>query len=202
MEKDLLQLLPSVEIIVSAPQCNELVNRFGRNEVIAAIRRILEQERQAYLTQPTSDISTREELSSRLISKVSKYLTSRYAPSLRKAINAAGVILHTGLGRAVLSKPAAESVQDVILGYCTLATNIETGKRGHRDRHLNSLICELTGAQAAVVVNNNAAATMLILNTVAKGKEVILSRGQLVEIGGSFRMPDVMTTSGARLRDV
>jgi L-seryl-tRNA(Ser) seleniumtransferase len=112
------------------------------------------------------------------------------------------VILHTGLGRAVLSKAAVDAIHDVIKGYCTLATDLESGRRGHRDVHLNGLLCELTGAEAATVVNNNAAATMLILNTLAKGREVIVSRGQLVEIGGAFRMPEVMETSGAIMREV
>jgi L-seryl-tRNA(Ser) seleniumtransferase len=117
-------------------------------------------------------------------------------------VNATGVILHTGLGRAVLPKIAREAIDEVIQGYCTLATDVETGKRGHRDVHLDELLCEITGAEAATVVNNNAAATMLILNTLANGKEVIVSRGQLVEIGGAFRMPDVMAASGAILREV
>ena len=173
MGKESLQALPSVEIIISSPQCEALNKRFGRDEVIAAIRKILGQARQTFLTEALFEMPSRDEISSRLIQNVSNYLESRYAPSLRKAVNAAGVILHTGLGRAVLSAPAAESVQNVIGGYCTLATDIETGKRGHRDRHLNHLICELTGAEAAVVVNNNAAATMLVLNTVASGKEVL-----------------------------
>jgi L-seryl-tRNA(Ser) seleniumtransferase len=134
--------------------------------------------------------------------KIKECIKEKMSPSLTKAINATGVILHTGLGRAVLPKEAQSYIKDVIEGYCTLATDIETGQRGHRDIHLNDLLCELTGAEAANVVNNNAAATMLILNTLAKGREVIVSRGQLVEIGGSFRMPEVMEASGAVLREV
>jgi len=124
------------------------------------------------------------------------------APSLRRAINATGVIIHTGLGRAVLAPPAREAILSVLEGYCTLATDIESGKRGDRDAHLDRLICRLTGAEASTIVNNNAAATVLILNTIAKDKEVLVSRGQLVEIGGSFRMPEVMQMSGAVLREV
>jgi L-seryl-tRNA(Ser) seleniumtransferase len=202
LEKEFLKALPSVEILVSSPECQELEATFGRQEVIAALRKVLDETREAYMAESPAEPPSRETISKQLLQSASRYLTQRFAPSLRKAINGTGVILHTGLGRAVLSKAAAESLQNVIEGYCTLATDIETGRRGHRDRHLNRLICELTGAEAAVVVNNNAAATMLILNTMANGKEVIVSRGQLVEIGGSFRMPDVMRTSGARLRDV
>jgi L-seryl-tRNA(Ser) seleniumtransferase len=137
-----------------------------------------------------------------ILDKIADQLEKVFSPSLIKAINASGVILHTGLGRAVLPKEAQEAIDEVVKGYCTLATDIETGRRSHRDVHLNNILCELTGAEAATVVNNNAAATMLILNTLAQGKEVIVSRGQLVEIGGSFRMPDVMKSSGAILREV
>ena len=136
------------------------------------------------------------------MARVGTMLEAESAPSLRGAINATGVIIHTGLGRAVLAPPAREAALAVLDGYCTLATDIESGKRGDRDSHLNALLCQLTGAEASTVVNNNAAATVLILNTIAKDKEVIVSRGQLVEIGGSFRMPDVMRMSGAILREV
>jgi L-seryl-tRNA(Ser) seleniumtransferase len=110
--------------------------------------------------------------------------------------------MHTGLGRAAFPPAAQASLAEVAEGYSTLAADIETGRRSHRDNHLEDLICEITGAEAATVVNNNAAATMLILNTLARGREVIVSRGQLVEIGGAFRMPDVMAASGAVLREV
>lgn len=121
---------------------------------------------------------------------------------LTPAINATGVILHTGLGRAVLAPSARQAVMDMTAGYCTLEIDVETGKRGSRHEIVSQALCTLTGAEAALVVNNNAAAVMLILNTLAAGREVIVSRGQLVEIGGSFRMPDVMAESGARLVSV
>ncbi len=121
--------------------------------------------------------------------------------SIQPAINATGILLHTGLGRAVLPVSAVAHAHEIIAGYSTLALDLETGLRGSRDSHVRSLLTELTGAEDGTVVNNNAAATMLILNTLAKGKEVIVSRGQLVEIGGSFRMPDVMATSGAIMRE-
>jgi L-seryl-tRNA(Ser) seleniumtransferase len=110
--------------------------------------------------------------------------------------------MHSGLGRAVLSADAGEALRDIAAGYSTLALDLESGRRVPRDRHVEGLLRELTGAEAATVANNNAAATVLILNTLARGKEVVVSRGQLVEIGGSFRMPDVMATSGAVLREV
>ena len=119
-------------------------------------------------------------------------------PLLTPAINGTGVILHTGLGRAVMSDAVREAML-TMAGYCTIEIDVDTGKRGSRHEIVSRTLCELTGAEAAVVVNNNAAAVMLILNALASGRDVIVSRGQLVEIGGSFRMPDVMAESGARL---
>ncbi len=121
------------------------------------------------------------------------------AGALTPALNGTGVILHTGLGRAVLSEAARRAVADVIEGYCTLEIDSETGKRGSRHDLVSGLLCALTGAESAIVANNNAAAVMLILHALARDREVIISRGQLVEIGGSFRMPDVMAAGGARL---
>lgn len=123
----------------------------------------------------------------------------RPAGALKPAVNGTGVILHTGLGRAVLSEAARRAVADAVEGYCTLEVNAETGKRGSRHDLVSGLLCALTGAESAIVVNNNAAAVMLILHALAPDREVIISRGQLVEIGGSFRMPDVMAAGGARL---
>lgn len=121
------------------------------------------------------------------------------AGRLTPAVNGTGVILHTGLGRAVLSDAARRAVADVVEGYCTLEIDAGTGKRGSRHDLVSGLLCALTGAESAIVVNNNAAAVMLILHALALDREVIISRGQLVEIGGSFRMPDVMAAGGARL---
>ena len=121
------------------------------------------------------------------------------AGALTPAVNGTGVILHTGLGRAVLSEVARRAVADVLEGYCTLEIDAGTGKRGSRHDLVSGLLCAMTGAESAIVVNNNAAAVMLILHALALDREVIISRGQLVEIGGSFRMPDVMAAGGARL---
>jgi L-seryl-tRNA(Ser) seleniumtransferase len=137
-----------------------------------------------------------------LTARVASFLERKISPKLRKAINATGVLMHSGLGRAVLSEAAGDALAEVWPGYSTLALDLDTGRRGQRDAAVASLLCELTGAEAAAIVNNNAAATVLILNTLAKEKEVIVSRGQLVEIGGSFRLPDVMKTSGAILKEV
>jgi len=121
---------------------------------------------------------------------------------MRRVINATGIVLHTGLGRSVLAAEALKHVVDIASGYCSLEIDLATGQRGKRGMHVERLICRLTGAESAMVVNNNAAATMLALRALASGKEVIVSRGQLVEIGGSYRLPDVMAAGGAILREV
>ena len=123
-------------------------------------------------------------------------------PTLTRAVNGLGVILHTGLGRAPLSKAAQEALADVSEHFSSLEIDLETGRRGSRYRHIEPLLCELTGAEAAMVVNNNCAATLLILSGLAKGKEAIVSRGQLIEIGGAFRIPDVMMQSGCKMVEV
>jgi L-seryl-tRNA(Ser) seleniumtransferase len=197
-----LRQIPSVDKLISSKRAEALIGDYGRSAVVEATRKVLK-ERRLKMKRTKESRSREKEISQEaILKKIKEFLKDKMSPSLTKAINATGVILHTGLGRAVLPREAQSGVKDVIEGYCTLATDIETGQRGHRDIHLNDLLCELTGAEAANVVNNNAAATMLILNTLAKGKEVIVSRGQLVEIGGSFRLPEVMEASGAVLKEV
>ncbi len=202
MDKDLLRRLPSVDSLLRTEESKGLIQRYGRESVANAARRVIEGLR-AGIADETGEPGDAGELSRpSIMKKIGAYLGKSFSPSLAKAVNASGVILHTGLGRAVLPGDARDAIAEVIEGYCTLASDVETGQRGHRDVHLDRLLCELTGAEAATVVNNNAAATMLVLNTLADGKEVIVSRGQLVEIGGAFRMPDVMASSGAILREV
>jgi len=123
-------------------------------------------------------------------------------PSLRRVINASGVIVHTNLGRAPLARSAIDAISEIVAGYSNLEYDLETGERGRRDSHCASLIARLAAAESAAVTNNNAAAVLLVLNTLAKGGEVIVSRGELIEIGGSFRIPDIMEKSGAILREV
>jgi len=137
-----------------------------------------------------------------LVSDIIQRAHQSLLPGVRHAVNATGVILHTALGRAPFAPSARRALADAVRGYCTLQLDLNTGKRGDRYRHVEHLLRKLTGAEAAVVVNNNAAATLLLLNTFAEGKEVIVSRGELVEIGGSFRIPDVLRRSGAHLVEV
>lgn len=205
-----LRQIPSVDSLLTSAEGKKLVAEFGREAAVRAIRQVqsrLREEISAADEPREKDLLLANtapiDLSpAAVMLRVKSALDAQAAASLRRAINATGVIIHTGLGRAVLAPPAREAILSVLEGYSTLATDIESGKRGDRDAHLNGLICQLTDAEASTVVNNNAAATVLILNTIAKDKEVIVSRGQLVEIGGSFRMPDVMRMSGAILREV
>lgn len=134
--------------------------------------------------------------------QVIKRIQAESSPSLRRVINATGTVLHTNLGRSPIGRKAMEHVAETACSYSTLEYDLESGKRGSRHDHVESLICKATGAEAAMVVNNNAAATMLVLSSMARGREVIVSRGELVEIGGSFRIPDIMSLSGAVLREV
>lgn len=134
--------------------------------------------------------------------KLEAYLKTHTRPHFRRVINATGVVIHTNLGRSILNTRAAEAVQQACLHYSNLEFSLDTGKRGSRYSHVEDLLCRITGAEAGLVVNNNASAVLIILDTLAKGKEVVVSRGQLVEIGGSFRIPDVMAKSGAYLREV
>ena len=199
--KTLLRRIPSLDSLLGDAAVGPLIAAHGREAVVKAFDAVLDEVRAEIAAtgpEPPDDIVSPQSLTARLSAR----LAERSAPSLAPAVNATGVIMHSGLGRAVLSADATAALAAVAAGYSTLALDLETGKRVSRDRHVEGLLRELTGAEAATVANNNAAATVLILNSLARGKEVVVSRGQLVEIGGSFRMPDVMTTSGAVLREV
>lgn len=202
MNKDILRKIPSIEELLNTPELQKLTDQHDRAVVVSVARSIVDNLRTEIST--IDDTSKAEEMVSlpSIAAEITASVAKKFAPSIRHAINGAGIVLHTGLGRAMLSQAAVDQITDVARGYCTLATDVETGQRGSRDTHVASLLCELTGAEAATIANNNAAATMLILNTLANGKEVIISRGQLVEIGGAFRMPEVMAMSGALMREV
>jgi len=199
MTKELLRQIPSIDELMNMPELLQLSDEYDRDVVLKAARTVVERVRTEILQ---SDGNAAMPSADDIARKVQDSIKRKFAPSLRYAINATGIVLHTGLGRAMLPEAAVKAVYDAIRGYSTLATDIETGQRGSRDVHFNDILCELTGAEASTIVNNNAAATMIILNTLAKGREVIVSRGQLVEIGGSFRMPEVMEMSGAVLREI
>ena len=202
MKESLLRKLPAVDVLMNKAQEIGLIEKFGREEVLKAAQRVLEDIRRVILDENVPPPAEADLVPEHILDEMARGLVRQFSPSLRSAINATGVIMHSGLGRAVLSRAAQEAILETARGYCTLALDLETGRRSQRDSHVSRILCELTGAEAATIVNNNAAATVIILNTLARGKEVIVSRGQLVEIGGSFRMPEVMETSGAILREV
>ncbi len=195
--KTRLKSLPSVDEMLKGPDGRKWLSLYPRRFVLKGIREHIEGLRSEIRKggSPASDAGS--------VSRGIECLIRGYvAPSLRAAINATGVVLHTNLGRAPLSEAALKEVVEVSKGYSNLEYNLKEGKRGKRYAHLRELIKEVTGAPDATVVNNNAAAVLLALSSLAKGKEVIVSRGELVEIGGSFRVPDVMAQSGAVLREV
>ncbi|MGA3052899.1 MAG: L-seryl-tRNA(Sec) selenium transferase [Candidatus Korobacteraceae bacterium] len=201
----LFRLLPSLDELLRHPAIEALVQREGRSATVAAARAVLEQLR----TDITAGKLDEAEIKSRLDDlppTVKQGLRQSLAYSLRPVINATGVILHTNLGRAPLSRAALEHVAEVSQGYSNLEFNLSTGERGKRDVHVGRLFAKLLNTAdrdvSTIVVNNNAAAVLLALNSLAEGGEVLVSRGELVEIGGSFRIPDVMAKSGAVLREV
>ena len=194
-----LRSLPSVNELLTSPNVKSLVDRASHNTVVTAARRVLDDVRHQV---KTAAAETSVPTASELVDRISDWIHHHDRPVLVPVINGTGVLLHTGLGRAPLSQPAAEAVEQMTRGYCSLEVDVETGNRSQRNLCVESDLLEVTGAEASAVVNNNAAATLLTLSALAQGKEVIVSRGQLVEIGGNFRLPDVMTACGATLREV
>ncbi|AOY76883.1 L-seryl-tRNA(Sec) selenium transferase [Clostridium formicaceticum] len=201
-KKSILSKLPSVDELLNCDEVIHLIDQIPRKVVVNSIRKCLQNYRNKILAMKESELANLQVNMSELIENVIYQSEKFMAMNLRKVINATGVVLHTNLGRALLSDEIKEEVWSVAAGYSNLELNVDTGKRGSRYSHVVELIKYLTGADDALVVNNNAAAVMLVLSTMAKEKEVIVSRGELVEIGGSFRVPDVMEQSGAKLVDI
>ena len=191
-----LRKLPSVDRLLQEEAVAALATRWGHELTVEAAREVLEIARE---TIRGGEPSPRPES---LVRQLGERLAAKLQPTLRPAINATGVIVHTNLGRAPLSAEARAAMDAVALGYSNLEYDLQAGRRGSRYVHAEELLCRLTGAEAALVVNNNAAALLLVLMAFARDREVIISRGQLVEIGGGFRIPDVMRQSGATLIEV
>lgn len=212
--RDKLRALPSVEELTGGPGAVALIDRYSRGQVVAALRAALEVERATILAgaedlvapEAAGDSSASSgapsNVSAKMLREAEALLEAWSGTGLRRVLNLTGVVVHTNLGRSRLAPSAVERVCEVASSYSTLEYNLVTGERGNRETHVERLLKRLTGAEAAFVVNNNAAAVLLLLMALAQGREVLVSRGQLVEIGGSFRLPDIMRAGGVRLAEV
>ena len=201
MNKNLLyRSIPKVDILLEKEEIQNAVEEYGREIVMEAIREEMEGLR-AYIGTCEDEKAALDKIES-LTEQILRYVKKVNTPNMRMVINGTGTILHTNLGRAPISQEHMAKLSNIVTGYSNLEYNLEAGKRGERYSHFEELLCRLTGAEAAMAVNNNAAAVMLILSSMAKGGEVVVSRGELVEIGGKFRIPDVMEQSGATLVEV
>jgi L-seryl-tRNA(Ser) seleniumtransferase len=203
------RIIPSIEQLRQRDAMHALERHYGREAIVQALREEVEELRE-HLARDGGQLAAlsgragadKEAVSRAIEQRIADRLRRTISPSLRPAINATGVVIHTNLGRAPLAQTAARRVVEIATVYSNLEYDLIEGRRGARDVHAERLLCRLTGADAAVVVNNNAAATLVILAALATGREVIVSRGELVEIGGGFRVPEVMAQSGALLREV
>ncbi|MFA5537087.1 MAG: L-seryl-tRNA(Sec) selenium transferase [Bacillota bacterium] len=198
-KKDLLKQIPSVEEVLNLIS-GELKEQIPHQIIADSIRERLLAIREGLLAKETvlpGDLQLDQ-----VVTDSVGIAKKKWRPNLRRVINATGVVIHTNLGRAVLGEDARKALLEITQGYSNLEMDLETGERGSRYSHLVELLCQLTGAEGALVVNNNAAAVLLALDTLAKGKDVLVSRGELVEIGGSFRIPEVMAASGCNLVEV
>ncbi|HEY8549429.1 MAG TPA: L-seryl-tRNA(Sec) selenium transferase [Vicinamibacterales bacterium] len=198
------RLIPSIDRLRQHEEVPRLEAEFGAAAVLEALRDEATRLRTALLdadTPPSTPVASPDAATAAIVSGAAARLRSAFRSRLQPVINATGVVIHTNLGRAPLASSALERMRE-LAGYASLELDLESGRRGRRDVHAEALLCSLTGAEAAVVVNNNAAAALLMLTAIANGREVIVSRGELVEIGGGFRVPDIMRQSGAVLREV
>jgi L-seryl-tRNA(Ser) seleniumtransferase len=199
--KELFRMIPAVDRLLESPELKEMLKRYPRNLVLRAIKEILDEMRKSIEAGEITDDPSILDIGG-ISKKVFKRSELLARSSLRQVINATGVVIHTNLGRSILAKRVIERFEPLSGGYSNLEYDLEQGKRGSRYTHVEGILRELTSAEAAMIVNNNAAAVLISLETLAKGREVIVSRGELVEIGGSFRVPDVMKKSGAKMVEV
>ena len=195
---ELLRKIPKVDELLRSPALTEAIGEYGDRTVTEAIRAELDVLRQGILNGQITAIPELSALCRQIVSRAQRTAL----PSFRRVINGTGIILHTNLGRACLSEPAARAVYEASKAYSNLEYDLATGKRGSRYSHVEEILCRLTGAESALAVNNNAAAVLLILSALTQGGQVPVSRGELVEIGGSFRVPEIMEACGAQLKEV
>ena len=199
-KNQLYRSIPKVDILLLDESIRELIEEYGHDAVMDAIHMEMDSLRQ--FIAGTEEEEAAEKQVSLLIPHIVETARKMHTPNMKKLINGTGTILHTNLGRAPISRTHMEKAIDIVTGYSNLEYNLEAGRRGERYAHFADLLCKITGAEAAMAVNNNASSVMLVLSSLAKGGEVIVSRGELIEIGGKFRIPDVMEQSGARLVEV
>jgi L-seryl-tRNA(Ser) seleniumtransferase len=197
----MLRYLPAVDELLRQKVISDAVETYPRTLVVRAIRNVLDRNRQAILKGEVA-LEPEEFDQANLVNEIFEELEHLASFTLRRVVNGTGIIIHTNLGRSLLCQDALDRLQLIGSGYSNLEYDLAAGKRGSRYVHAEAILCEITGAEGALVVNNNAGAVVLVLNTLAQGREVVVSRGQLVEIGGSFRVPDIMARSGALLREV
>ncbi len=197
-DKHLLRSIPKMDELLILEGIRDAINTIGHTSTTRAARETLDELRAQIMDGTCRALPSLEELSGQILQRLQR----EQKPNLCKVINATGVALHTNLGRAPLASSAVAAVCQVASGYTNLEYQLQSGQRGSRYSHVQKLLCELTGAEDAMVVNNNASAVLLLLSALAVGKEVVVSRGELVEIGGAFRVPDIMALSGAILREV
>lgn len=201
MDKNMLyRSIPKVDVLLADEKVQMLIETYSRETVMESIH--LEMNRlRAYIAKCEDEEEAKRQIEA-LTEKIERTVSAMHTPNMRMVMNGTGTILHTNLGRAPISPEHMKRVAAIATGYSNLEYNLEAGRRGERYSHFEKLLCKITGAEAAMAVNNNAASVMLILSSLAKGGEVIVSRGELVEIGGKFRIPDVMEQSGASLVEV
>lgn len=200
-KKELFKMLPSIDELLNNIRISSLLDEYPRSLVLDSIRKIVQLKRKEILTIDSESESVDLDLDN-ILDSILLDIKNSYSLSLNKVINATGTVIHTNLGRSLLSESIKDDLLNSSLRYSNLEYDLEKGKRGSRYSHLTNTIKRLTGAEDVLVVNNNAAAVLLVLNTLAKDSEVIVSRGELVEVGGSFRIPSIMELSGAKLVDV
>ena len=201
MNKNMLyRSIPKVDVLLENSDIVTLIENHHRDVVVDVIREEIDKLRN--FIKENDDINLIEEKINNLIENIKISTEKVYSYNIKKVINGTGTILHTNLGRAIISKKHADYLSEVVTSYSNLEYNLEEGKRGERYSHFEKLICKITGAEAAMAVNNNAAAVMLVLSSMAAEREVIVSRGELVEVGGKFRIPDVMKSSNAHLVEI